>query len=67
MLSTVWGVVRDGKIELLEPVEVSEGAKVLVTLPHSDEGDFWLRASRTSLDTVWRNSEDDVYGQLLQK
>lgn len=67
MLSTVWGVVRDGKIELLEPVEVSEGAKVLVTLPRSDDADFWLQASQTALDAVWKNSEDDVYGQLLQK
>jgi hypothetical protein len=67
VLSTVWGVVRDGKIELLEPVEVSEGAKVLVTLPHSDDADFWLRVSQVALDAVWKNSEDDVYGALLQK
>jgi hypothetical protein len=67
MLSTVWGIVRDGKIELLEPVEVPEGAKVLVTLPDSDGANFWLHASQTALDTVWVNSEDDVYGELLQK
>jgi hypothetical protein len=67
MLSTVWGVVRDGKIELLEPVEVSEGAKVLVTFPSGDDAHFWLHASQTALDAVWKNSEDDVYGQLLQK
>jgi hypothetical protein len=67
MLSTVWGVVRDGKIELLEPVEISEGTKVLVTLPPSDDADFWLQVSQTALDAVWNNSEDDVYAQLLQK
>ena len=67
MLSTVWSIVRDGKIELLESVEVSEGAKVLVTLPNSDDADFWLHASQSALDAVWNNSEDDVYVQLLQK
>jgi len=67
MLSTVWGVVRDGKIELLEPIELSEGTKVLVTLNQSEDTDFWLRASQTALDAVWNNSEDDVYTQLLQK
>ena len=45
----------------------SARAKVLVTLPHSDGADFWLQASQTALDAVWKNSEDDVYGQLLQK
>ncbi len=67
MLNTVWGVVRDGKIELLEPVEISEGAKVLVTLPPSDDTDFWLQVSQTALDAVWNNPEDDVYAQLLKK
>jgi hypothetical protein len=67
MLSAVWGVVRDGKIELLEPVEISEGTKVLVTLPPNDDANFWLHLSQTALDAVWNNSEDDVYVQLLQK
>jgi len=67
MLSTVWGVVREGKIDLLEPVDISEGAKVLVTLPPSDDTDFWVQASQTALNAVWNNSEDDVYAQLLQK
>jgi hypothetical protein len=67
MLSTVWGIVRNGKVELLEPIEVSEGAKVLVTLPNGDDADFWGHASESALDAVWKNSEDDIYGQLLQK
>jgi hypothetical protein len=32
MLKTVWAVVRDGKIELLENAPLPEGARVLVTL-----------------------------------
>jgi hypothetical protein len=59
--------VRDGKIELLESVELSEGAKVLVNLSQSNDTDFGLRASQTALDAVWNNSEDDLYVQLLQK
>jgi hypothetical protein len=33
----------------------------------SEDPEFWLQASQTSLDTVWNNTEDDVYAQLLQK
>jgi hypothetical protein len=67
VLNTVWGVVRDGKIQLLEQVVLPEGAEVLVTLLSDEDRRFWLRASQSSLDAVWDNSEDDVYGQLLEK
>lgn len=65
MLNTVRAVVREGKIELLEKVELPEGVEVLVT-PLVDESDFWLNASVSSLDSVWDNSEDDVYAELLE-
>ncbi|MEG4988114.1 hypothetical protein QUB08_20405 [Microcoleus sp. BR0-C5] len=65
MLKTLWATVRQGKIELLELSELPEGAKVLVTVLPDEEAEFWLEASQTSLDTVWDNTEDDVYAQLL--
>lgn len=65
MLKTLWATVRQGKIELLELSDLPEGAKVLVTLLPDEETEFWLQASQTSLDTVWDNTEDDVYAQLL--
>ncbi|MEH1892254.1 MAG: hypothetical protein V7K92_23325 [Nostoc sp.] len=65
MLKTLWGTVRQGKIELLESEELPEGTRVLVTLLPDDETEFWLEASQTSLDAVWDNAEDDVYAQLL--
>ncbi|MEG4519843.1 MULTISPECIES: hypothetical protein [unclassified Microcoleus] len=65
MLKTLWATVREGKIELLELSELPEGAKVLVTVLPDEEAEFWLQASQTSLDTVWDNTEDDVYAQLL--
>ncbi len=65
MLKTLWATVRQGKIELLELSELPEGAKVLVTLLPDEEAEFWLQASQISLDTVWDNTEDDVYAQLL--
>jgi len=67
MFSTVWAVVRSGKIELVEPVELPEGSRVLVTLVSEAESDFWLQATQTSLDAVWNNPEDEVYAQLLEK
>ncbi|HYX71684.1 MAG TPA: antitoxin AF2212-like protein [Nitrososphaera sp.] len=66
MLNTIRAVVREGKIELLEKVEIPEGTEVLVT-PLIDEPDFWLKVSESSLDSVWDNSEDEVYAELLEK
>lgn len=63
-MNTVRAIVREGRIELLEEIELPEGTEVLVT-PLLDETDFWRRAGESSLDAVWDNSEDDVYAQLL--
>ncbi len=69
MLNTLWGIVREEKIELLEKAYIPEGIKVLVTvLPSGDnEAQFWLKTSQISLDAIWNNPEDDIYGQLLKK
>ena len=68
MLKTLWAVVRKEKIELLEKENIPEGTRVLVTvLPGSDESQFWIETSQISLDTVWNNTEDDVYAQLLKE
>jgi hypothetical protein len=66
MLKTLWATVRQGKIELLDSAELPEGVRVLVTLLPDDEPEFWLKASQTSLNAVWDNTEDDVYAQLLE-
>ena len=65
MLKTVQGIIRVGKIELLEQVELSEGTHVLVTFLSDEAAEFWLNASQVSLDAIWDNPEDDVYGKLL--
>ncbi len=67
MLKTFCATVRQGKIELVEPGELPEGTRVLVTLLPDEESEFWLQTSQVSLDTIWDNSEDDVYAQLLKK
>jgi hypothetical protein len=65
MLNTVRAIVREGKIELLEEIDIPEGIEVLVT-PLVDEPDFWLQVSQAGLDRVWNNTEDDVYAELLK-
>ncbi|MDP3027919.1 MAG: hypothetical protein Q8O04_00170 [Deltaproteobacteria bacterium] len=66
MLKTVWAIIRHGKIEPLEPIPLSEGTKVLVTLlPDEDERGFWLGVSEYSLAKIWENAEDDIYAELL--
>ncbi len=68
MPTTVWAVVRDGKIETDEALVLPEGTKVLVTVLTDDtEQMFWLKASETSLEKIWANPQDDVYAELLQR
>jgi hypothetical protein len=64
MLNTVRAIVKEGKIELLEEMDIPEGTEVLVT-PLIDETDYWLKVSRPALDSVWDNADDDVYAELL--
>jgi len=66
MMNTVKAVVREGRIQLLEHVNIPDGTEVLVTIL-SDEAEFWLQASESSLAEVWDNEEDDVYEQLLKR
>ena len=65
-MQNIRAIVREGRIELLEEVEIPEGTEVLIT-PLADEHDFWLKASESSLDSVWDNAEDEVYAELLEK
>ncbi len=65
MRSTVTAVVREGKIELLERIELPEGSKLLGTVLPDEEAVFWSAASQPSLSRIWDNPEDDVYASLL--
>jgi hypothetical protein len=66
MMNQIRAIVREGRIELLEKVEIPEGTEVLVT-PLLDEPDFWVKVSESSLEAIWSNSEDDVYAKLLEE
>ncbi|MBI3119237.1 MAG: hypothetical protein HYZ00_11155 [Candidatus Hydrogenedentes bacterium] len=67
MFNTTRAVVHEGKIELLEPVNLPEGTSVLVMPLDDEDKQFWTQASQSTLDAVWDNAEDDVYAQLLQE
>ncbi len=60
-------IVRQGKIEISEGLELPEGTKVLVTVLPDDEAEFWHNVSQRSLNKVWDNSEDDIYAELLEE
>lgn len=67
-MTTVWGVIREGKVELPSELSLADGDRVLVTaLSTDDDAAFWMRASESSLDAIWNNSQDDIYAQLLEK
>ena len=65
-MQNIRAIVREGRIELLEKVDLPEGTEVIVT-PLADDSDFWLSASESTLELVWNNAEDDVYAELLEK
>ena len=66
MPQPVRAVIRDGKIELLEPLDLPDGTIVIIT-PIETETDveFWRAASTTALSKIWDNNEDDIYTDLL--
>ena len=66
MLNTLPAIVREGKIQLLEPIDLREGTRVLVTVLPDEDTQFWLQASQSALGAVWDNDEDEVYAQLLE-
>jgi hypothetical protein len=67
MIKTIWGTVKQGKIELLESADLIEGMQVLVTLiPDDYQSKFWLQASQVSCNAVWDNTEDNIYSELLK-
>ncbi|HTG16216.1 MAG TPA: hypothetical protein VK747_13285 [Blastocatellia bacterium] len=65
-MNTIRAIVRHGKIEFLEPVEISEGTEVLVMVPSTADNKFWMAVSERSLDAIWKNAGDDVYEQILK-
>jgi hypothetical protein len=67
MLNTVSAVMRNGRIELSEQIDLPEGTKLLVTVLPDDESQFWLAVGEKSVSAVWDNREDDMYAQLLEK
>ena len=68
MLNTIWGVVKGGKVEPLEKINLPEDAKALITiLPAGDDFNFWLGVSQPALAEIWDNPQDDVYGKLLEE
>ena len=76
MAKSVEGIYRDGKVELLEPLEGADGERVIVTLVHpaepvdladrgieeSQAADLRRRLSRFAED--WDRPEMSVYDEL---
>ena len=66
MQERIRAVVNEGRIELVEKLDVPDGTNVLITIL-SNGDDFWLGASEASLKAIWDNPEDDVYAELLER
>lgn len=65
-IKTARAIVQQGRIELLEKVQLPEGTTVLVTFLTDDDTAFWLGVNQSALDAIWNNEEDDVYAELLK-
>lgn len=64
-MNTIRAIVRGGKVEFLDPVDIPEGTEVLVTVPATADNKFWLAVSERSLETIWDHPEDNVYEQRV--
>lgn len=64
-MNTLKAIVKEGKIELLEPAAIADGTQLLVTVLSEDAKD-WSEMSGSSLKTVWDNEDDNVYHVLSQ-
>jgi hypothetical protein len=75
MLKSIEGVIRNGKVELLEPAPSEEGARVVVTfIPSRNEVDLAargitpqqasdLRARLKSFESDWNRPEMEIYDE----
>lgn len=74
MLQTVWATIKEGRIELLEPLSLSEGARLLVTVvPSGEEAEVAdIRQAYPLMDAVarqegWDDPEMDSYDIYARK
>lgn len=66
MQERIRAIINDGKIQPLDDVSLPEGTELIVTVV-SNGDNFWLNASQPSLEAIWENPEDEVYGELLER
>jgi predicted DNA-binding antitoxin AbrB/MazE fold protein len=66
MQERIRAIINDGKIQPLDDISLPEGTELIVTVV-SNGDNFWLSASEPSLEAIWDNPEDDVYGELLER
>ncbi len=69
MTTKVEARYQDSKLLLLKPLPIAENTVVRLIIETDDDPDTtrsaWLRVSEESLLSVWDNSADDVFSELL--
>ena len=69
MQNVARAIVHDGKIEMVDEIDLPEGTRLLVTVvsEEDEEKAFWMAASLPAMQALWDNEEDDVYERLLEE
>ncbi|MEI7909093.1 MAG: antitoxin family protein [Verrucomicrobiota bacterium] len=70
MIIAIQAVYEEGKLRLLEPLELAEHTVVQISLETGQddmERRAWLNQGQRSLMSVWDNEADDVYNDLLTR
>lgn len=69
MTTKVEARYQDGKLLLPKPLPIAENSVVRLIIETDDDPDTarsaWLRVSEESMLSVWDNSADDVFNELL--
>ena len=63
MRETVRALVKQGRLELLDEIELPEGEEVTVTIDFENDGHALLKLAEQSF-AFWDNPDDAVYDNL---
>ncbi len=73
MTTTVEAIYEDGVLKLRQKLPLPEKAHVRVTIDsgaafgEDSERSAWLKLSEEGLTATWKNPDDDVFNELLQR
>lgn len=67
MLKTFQAKIENGNILLNNNIKIPDKSVIFISYNDNSKDDFFLVSSESSLEKIWKNDEDDIYENLLEK